>query len=466
MHPPFSATPTDPGSPKTGSDGRRLWRAGTLTYTTTGLVVLFGWLLWGDFGWWLKERSVTPVAQLLLKTFSASDMLIGVLVGSLPAALGMLLGPVISVRSDRHRGRWGRRIPYLLVPTPIAALAIAGLAFTPALGAWLHRWLGAASPGPDTSVLIAFGIFWTIFEIATVIANAVLGGLINDVVPPEIIGRFFGLFRAIALIAGIIFNFWIMGHVEDYYFWIFIGVGVIYGVGFSLMCVMVKEGTYPPPAPRSTGAAGGVMVGVKAYLRECFALRYYRWVFAAVTLGVLAYAPVNTFSVFYAKSVGLSMDAYGKYLAYSYGVSLVLSFFLGWLADKFHPLRVGIAAIAAYGCVALWAGFYATTAAGFAFAFVAHTILTGAYVTATASLGQRLYPAAQFAQFASAAGLVTALFSAVLPPLMGRILDLSGHAYRLTFVAGGILALVALAALLVVHREFVRLGGNGAYVAP
>jgi hypothetical protein len=41
-----------------------------------------------------------------------------------------------------------------------------------------------------------------------VIANAVFGGLINDVVPPALIGRFFGLFRAVSLLAGIIFNFW------------------------------------------------------------------------------------------------------------------------------------------------------------------------------------------------------------------------------------------------------------------
>ena len=55
----------------------KLWTVGTLTYTAAGLTVLFSWLLWGDFAWSMKERSVTPVVQLLLKKFQASDTLAG-----------------------------------------------------------------------------------------------------------------------------------------------------------------------------------------------------------------------------------------------------------------------------------------------------------------------------------------------------------------------------------------------------
>jgi len=37
---------------------RKLWHAGTPTYTSGGLVVLFSWLLWGDFAWSMRERAV------------------------------------------------------------------------------------------------------------------------------------------------------------------------------------------------------------------------------------------------------------------------------------------------------------------------------------------------------------------------------------------------------------------------
>jgi len=465
-----SVQPVESETPPTGAKAMaaRRWRAGSLIYTTPALIGLFAWLLWGDFAWMIKERSVLPVAQVFLKKFEASDLLVGLLVGSLPAALGMILGPVISVRSDRHRGRWGRRIPYLLIPTPFAALAMMGLAFTPRLGGSLHTWLGAGSPGETTCVLIAFALFWTVFEVASVIANAVLGGLINDVVPPEVIGRFFGLFRAVGLIAGIVFNFWLMGYAEEHYFWIFVGVGALYGAGFTLMCLRVKEGEYPPPPPVDDRVSlfAGIRASIAAYLRECFTHRYYLWVFGATTVATLVFVPFNTFAVFYAKSVGVSMDAFGKYLALTFAVSFVLSYPLGWLADRFHPLRVGIATMALYAGVALWAGLAASDARSFLVAFVLQGVLSGTYYTATASIGQRLYPRAKFAQFASAAGLLVAASVMVVPPLVGLYLDSTGHVYRHTFLAGAGLAVLALVALVVVNRRFMALGGPKGYVAP
>jgi len=236
-----------------GEGPRKIWRAGTLTYTTAGLVVLFCWLLWGDFAWSMKDRAIPQTVQLLLKKFGASDMVTGLLFGSLPPAIGIFLGPIIGYKSDRHRGRWGRRIPFLLLSTPVAVLAIAGLAFSPKIGAYAHKWLGPHSWGLDPSILISLGLFWMLFEFATVVANSVNGALINDVVPQPLLGRFYGLFRALSLIAGIIFNHWFWGDADTTYVWIFLGMGAIYGIGFTIMCLNVKEGEYPPQPPMDAG---------------------------------------------------------------------------------------------------------------------------------------------------------------------------------------------------------------------
>lgn len=45
----------------------RRYAVGTLSYTLGGLIVLFCWLLWGDFAWSLKDRAVGPVATLMVK---------------------------------------------------------------------------------------------------------------------------------------------------------------------------------------------------------------------------------------------------------------------------------------------------------------------------------------------------------------------------------------------------------------
>lgn len=442
------------------------WRAGTLVYTLAGLVALFAWLLLGDFALQLKDRSDTVTAQIVLKKFEATNFLIGLIIGSIPAAIGMIIGPIVAVKSDRFRSRWGRRIPFLLVPLPIVVLAMVGLATSPQLGGLLNEWLGPRSPGFTMCVLIAFSLFWVTFEFASTIVVIMYNGLINDVVPAAVIGRFFGFFRMVSLLVGIFFNTVLIKHVEAHFFWIFIGTGLVYGIGFVLMCIMVKEGEYPDPEPIDGTNRPSRIQEIRAYLRECFATPFYLWLFAGLIFCSFAFTPVNSFSIFYANSLGLSNEIYGRYVAASFVISFGLAYFLGSLADRFHPLRLGIICIFLYMLVSLFGAVFATTPTLFGVAFLAHTVISGTYFTSMASIGQRLYPRLKFAQFASAAGLLSAASGLMLPPTMGFILDASGNAYRLTFVAGAIFSCLGLAALCIVYRKFILLGGPKNYVAP
>jgi MFS family permease len=446
--------------------GRKTWSVGTLTYTKAGLAALFFWLLFGDFAIQLKERSDTPTAQIVLRTLDARDVLVGLIIGSIPAAIGLIIGPIISVRSDRTRTRWGRRIPYLLIPLPVIVLSMVGLAFVPVAGEWLHQLLGERSPGVQFCALAAFTMFWVCFETASAIVNSIFGGYINDVVPQAVIGRFFGLFRMVSLLAGIVYNTLIIKHAEEHFRWIFLGTGLFYGVGFTLMCLMVREGKYPPPPPLSESGGSGRMLALRTYFKECFTTPYYLWLFAALVLCHLAFAPVNSFSIFYAGHIGMSLETYGRIISVSYVVSFVLAYFLGSLADRFHPLRLGIVCIALYALISFIGAAMAKNPTAFGVVFLAHTIISGAYFTSTASIGQRLYPQLKFAQFASAAGLLNALCLMVLPPSVGWLLDFSGKQYHLTFLMGGLLATLGLLAFLVVHRAFIRLGGPRHYIAP
>lgn len=443
----------------------KVWRVGSITYTMAGVVILFSWLLWGDFAWSMKERSVYSVVQLMLRKFGASDLLLGLLMGTLPNAIGMVLGPVISYRSDRHRGRWGRRIPYLLITTPIAVFAMVGMACCPVLGRMLHQAVPELFD-LNTAVLLFFGLFWVIFEIGTLAANAIFGALINDVVPSCFLGRFFALFRALSLLAGMCFNYWLLGKAEVYYHWVFIGIGALYGIGFLMMCLKVKEGEYPEPVQNDDPRSRGFFGAAKIYFRECFSNKYYLWVFGAYTLSILAFGPVNTFSLFFAKSLQMDMTLYGRYLALTYLISLCLSYFLGMLADRYHPLRVGIVTIAIYFLAALWGGLFISGPQTFAVAFVAHGVVSGVFFTTTASYGQRLFPKARFAQFNSALALIMALGNMLLAPAVGRFLDYTHHAYRYTYLLSAALALLGLVASLVLCRKFAKLGGVSAYQAP
>lgn len=463
-------TPSPDSSPSAvtiGPDGQRRWHAGTLTYTLGGIVVLFCWLLWGDFAWSLKERSVVPMAQLFLRNFGASDTLNALLIGTLPSLIAAVLQPIVSYRSDRHRGPRGRRIPFLLWTTPIAAAGMIGIGFTPQLATLLHSSLGAHSPGVSPLALLLFGVFWVLFEFGQLVTNVIFLALINDVVPQPFLGRFFGLFRAISLGAGILFNYTVLKHADVHFTLIFFCLGIVYFGALLLMSFRVREGDYPPPPPvESGGALTSFLTAARGYLRDCFSKPYYAWVFLAYNLGFVAFVPVNLYSLFFAKSLDVSLETYGKLIALTYVISLAISYFLGALADRFHPLRVGLVTSAAYAVLGIWGGLAIRDTSSFAFAFVAHGVLSGCFFTTTASLGQRLFPRVRFAQFYSALLLVQALGMALVPFVIGKVLDHSHHAYRLTFLAAGILSILSVIASLVVNRYLVRYGGPKNYQPP
>ncbi len=443
----------------------RRWSVGSLTYTSVGLITLSAWLLFGDLAYMLRERSAAPVAQLMLKQYNASDLVTGLFLVTIPQAMIFLVGPVISYWSDRHRGRWGRRIPFLLLPTPFVSLAMIGLGFSPLIGAELHHWLGASEETKSTSILLMMTLFWTIFEIGVVISNSVFNGLVNDVVPREWLGRFYGMFRAVGLAVGMIFNYQIIGKVEQNYTAFFVGVGLLYGLGFSLMCFRVKEGQYPPPLPREPGTYA-LQGALRDYYRDCLSQRYYIWVFCFIGLSTATFLPVNTFAIYAAKSYGMSMETYGKYLVATFACSFALSIPIGWLVDRFHAIRVGQVSLMLYGSLSLICYFLMNDQQSFGFALLAHGIVSGIYWTGTAAIGQLLYPQLKFAQFAAAAGLFQALFSMLLAPILGMALDQLGNNYRYTFLAGSLMAFASVAVGWKVHRHWQENGGQSAYVAP
>lgn len=454
------------GVSSSNREGPPVWRAGTLAYSTGGLVVVFCWLLLGDFAWSLKERAVFPMAQFLLKKFEASDFIVGLMVGTLPNLMAVCLQPIITMRSDRHRGPLGRRIPYLLWTTPITSVSLAALAFSPVFGLYANDWLGSYSPGPTILMLVYFAVFWVAYEYGTLVVEVIFGSLINDVVPSRFLGRFYGLFRGLSLMAGVIFNYWLFGHVESYYVFIFLGLALIYAIGFFLVCWRVKEGTYPEPQPLPAVGPKGYIRNMKQYFIECFNKPYYRWVLIAYSCCILAFYPINMFSFFFARSVGLGLDSYGKYIALTLSISFVLSYILGVLADRFHPLRVGMVAIFSYAALTLWGGVFIDSPDTFAFAYVAHGVLAGSFQTSTASICQRLFPRARFAQFFSAQQLVLSAGVIIVPPLVGLMLDASGHVYRYTFLCSAGIATCGFVGLTILYRKFLALGGHENYQPP
>lgn len=470
--------------------GLRIWQAGTLTYTFGGLIALFTLLLLGDFAWSMRERSVGPMAQWYLSSQEVPNWLFAVLVSSLPAVIGLIVGPIISVRSDRHRSKWGRRIPYLLLTTPFAAIGMLGLGSSPFIakwvhavcapqgtfGDWLHHLLGNGPAGmwlyhftqnEAYISILCFSIFWTAFEFAAIAGSPIFYGLINDVVPRPLLGRFLALFRTVSLVDGMIFNWWILGLVPSHFAMIMIFIGIFFGLCFMAVCFVVKEGEYPKPdAPAEGGAIQVVTHEVRKYSVECFGNPYYLGVFFFLIISGLAFMPVNTFTMPFIKSLQVEMGTYGRFVTLTYAMSLILAYPLGCLADRFHPLRMVMGTLLVYIFIGIFGGFFATTSGHFLVVWVMHGFVSGCYYTSLASLAQRLFPQARYAQYASAAGILGSLAGIVFVPALGGFIDFTGEIYRYTFFAGAAIAAIALAISFFVYGRFVQYGGPRNYVAP
>ena len=248
----------------------RVFTVGTLAYTRGGLVALFGWLLWGDFIFTLMENVMPSLLPLILKDHGASNQAIAIIVGTIYMVANAVLNPIISYRSDRFRGRWGRRRPFIAVTTPFVVLFLAAIPF----GTEILRMMGEVSwvakllaTSPVAPILLVFGFLVAGFQMFNMFISSVYYYLIPDVVPEEFLGRFYGLFRVFGTAAGAVFNYFIFGRAETWMREIFVGVALIYGVCILLMCWRVKEGEYPPPIAE---AHGHWWCGIQNYCRECF----------------------------------------------------------------------------------------------------------------------------------------------------------------------------------------------------
>lgn len=443
----------------------RTWRNGTLVYTAGGLAVLFLWLMWGDFAYSMKDRATGTVAALMLKKFDVSDFLFGIIMISFPNFTNIFLCPIVSYRSDRHRGRFGRRIPYLLLTTPFIVIGLAGLGFTPLLARLIRQAVGAEHISYNLTALLVFCFFWIILDFGTTLAGAIFNALATDVVPTEFLGRFFAMFRAVSLGCAFLFNYFVMGYAETHALVIFLGLAALYGIGLFSICLKVREGEYPPPEEETSGPPT-VKGAVRTYFRECFSLPYYRWVIMASVVSGFSVVPFNIYGIFYAKSLNMDMDFYGKVSSLICLVSFVLSFFLGWFSDRFHPIRTGMVSMALQTVILFIGGRIATTESVFAWLFLVQGISIMSYNTLMASYAPRLFPREYFAQFNSAMMLINALASVIGAPLVGKFLDLTGNHYPHLFTISGVIGLCGLGCFVMVYRGYQRYGGDSGYIAP
>jgi hypothetical protein len=287
---------------------------------------------------------------------------------------------------------------------------------------------------------------------------ALFSGLVNDVVPRGLIGRFLAAFRIVGLGVAIAFNMSLFALADTRLFELLLAIALVFGLSIPVMCLMVREGRYPAPGepvePGAMGAASGRLLLARTQLAQCCGERRTLWAFAAFMLAAVTFGPFNTFSQNYALDLGMGKAELGTLTASAYAVSIASAFGIGWLADRFGALRVAAVMMALYCLIALGGWLLVDGAAAFRCFYVAHVIVSGAYFTAAAAMPMALFPRAEFVRYNSSKDIMVALANIIVGTCLGPLLDLSGHDYRLTLASAALFSLLCLGCMarLLVHR--------------
>ena len=293
-------------------------------------------------------------------------------------------------------------------------------------------------------------------------------------------GRFTTGFRAFAIVATFAYQWFVFKYAEHNARWIFLGVGLFYLVGFTLMCLKVKEGEYPP-LPENIENKAGIIASISTFFRECCSHKLYLTYFMVWGLNGLAYCSGTFLPLMMRRSLGISMEQIGHLGAIGCVASFVVLYPAGFLSDKYHPIRIFIASYAAGLVVSV---LYAIVIIGFRFStpvtfnvLLVYTLLSAPFgsITATAlfPLCMRLMPRSKYGQFSAAAAMVSSMFIMLGGFVIGTLLDSLKHllhgniAYlRYATLWFPAVALCALIFAFVLFRIWKKLGGDESFSPP
>lgn len=450
------------------------FKVGTLAYTRGALITVMFWMLWADLCLQIMEQ-LPSVIPLQLKWLGASDKLIGFIKDSLPAVLTVALVPVIGMQSDRHRGKLGRRKPFLLWCTIPVVVFLVLLGFVEPITRGVHGLLTAMGAGvPPNAVGIALVlVFAAGFFVFNLYIMQVYQYLIADVIPQEAMGTFIGLFRAIGALSVFLFNYYIFGFVEHHVWAVYTGCALLYALAFYLLVWRVKEGEYPPPDDIGRERLGPVAF-VSRYARECFGNAFYLKMFSIAFFYWSAYVPFMTFVVFYATrsagdgyapSLGVNVEEFGHIKAWTSLPKVLIFLALGPMIDKFHALRILIVG-SILVTLTYFAGFLVVhNPQQFLWWWISNEVAHSIFQLAYLAMFPVLLPREKYGQYFSANQLFFSVGLVVAPFLCGWLMDVVKD-YRYLYVWSGASALASTAFVLALFRHWHRLGGDAGYVAP
>jgi len=460
-----------------------LYKAGTLTYTRSSMLLTMAMVILGVFIYSISVTFVPKVVPLRLKELGCSNTLLIFIMSTFGQILNMTVCPWVSFKSDRFRSkRWGRRFPFIFYTMPMMCAAWLLFAFVDTESSLLVKavapWVNIA---PATMTIILLAIIVIIYQFFFMFVGSVIYYIYNDIIPPQFMTRFMGIIQITHSLAAALFNFFIFEHSLTHFRWILIGITIAYALGISAMCLLVKEPRFPEPDENERRQSKGIHA-MLTFMRESFSHRFYWFAFCGTAASAIAGATAM-FVVFYEKNMGMDLAAIGNFNGWSGLIGTVLVFAIALIGtpfiDRWHPVRISVFCLL-FGQMGTildckWIFFTPPVKVFFWGALLISQVTFLMRFRAIAHMPalMRLYPKSRYGQFCSAQSMFRSLTVLFFSLLLGVFMDflkeklqLGDYAYRFIFIWVLFFNGIAIYCFIMMYREFLRLGGYQGYHAP
>ncbi len=445
-------------------DFQKQYRVGTLLYTPGQLLAVCAWMLCGALAMNLIMTTFNIVIPVLMNEQQISNQAIIFVSGSLLHLLNSFMNPLISYSSDRTRSRWGRRKPYIFFTAPLYGGFLILFAFVPELSSWLsgigwfsriaEQWLPGSIP---VSLFIFAGAG---FFCSYLFVGSVYYYLIPDVLPQEVIGRYYSYFYLLSYLTAAGFNLLLMPLIELNYRGVLIGVGLAYPILIGLMCLMVREGEYPPLDSVAAQSQGWrwwpvrIAGAVKTYVRECFMSSYYWMMFLWTTFFYGSTCGGQLLLIFCRDDLGIPLTEQGR-IGAGLSVLAFLNIPLGILVDKIGGFRITIWATAA-GALLFFPWFFMLNNIPTLIAYYVINLVLGVLLGVAKNKVQvEVFDREKFGQLASAQALFSSVAAVLFNVLIAYCFDFFGS-IRIFFIWRSVMMVFALFFCCVLFRIYTK----------
>ena len=362
------------------------------------------------------------------KTLGLSSIL---LIGSILSVIG---SPFFGSLSDRTRGRFGRRKPWLVMGSSL--MLIGGL---------------VTGIAPNLAV-VALG--WAIAQLGFSATISVFFGLIPDLIPENQRGRLsggIGLVTSLVVLGGITFasqnvtNPLVMMTVPGIVAFVFVMV---------LVFVIGQSDVVSSDLPVSRYAAKEFFGSffINPLKHRDFAWNWIsRFLFGISMVGLQTYA-----TYFLIDAVGLDIEQsaahYAMVTAISTPVSIVCFIASGWLSDKIGRRKMFVIVAAIVCAIGFSIAAINPTATGFLVAFLVLSVGQSFYLTVDIAIAASLIPDPTQAAKAMGVYQVSTTAPGLIVPILGAVILTTASAYIPFFICLAVAALLAAVTILMVKN--------------